>query len=278
MTRVISVLAFLACACASGHNSSSNADSSTVDSSGSNTPDSPQQGSADAPDHIDAPPGTPDAKVPDAAPDANNCSVQPCTLAPQCGCPANQSCDIDPTDLMGNLCRAINTPGKETSTCGSFSECDKGYVCLNDGACHRYCATSGDCISPRGQCVIQLQNGGVDIDGAIVCSSNCDPIGNASTYCPANDKCGIFTATFKGTTYDITDCEAQGAGGQGTNCKVGTSGDDTKCAANYSCTTLDGTNFACRKYCTFQSGQCSTSCLHFNPALTIGGTEYGVCQ
>jgi hypothetical protein len=192
---------------------------------------------------------------------------------------------------MGNLCRAVNAPGRVTNTCGSFSECDVGYVCIGDGTndnCHAYCAQNSDCPGPRGQCVIQLTDNSTPpkaIPGAVVCSSNCDPsIASASTYCPANWKCGLYSATYptgSTTTYDITDCEAVAtAGTQGASCQNGTAADDTKCAQNYTCATLDGTTFKCGKVIKYPSGACpagSTS-YAFNPALTIGGTQYGVCM
>lgn len=309
MTRAIAMVAFLLCACANGHHTSTGGDSAIVDSS--EVPIDTPQGTIDTPTGtIDSPPGTIDSPVgtidgspidgspidgpvttidgkpPDAMVDANNCPVQPCTLAPQCGCPAAQTCDIDPSTLMGNICRAINVPGTETSTCNSFSECAKGYVCLGDSACHKYCANNTDCTGPRGQCVIQVVDGSNNpISGAVICSSNCDPLGTASTYCPANDKCGIFSATYMGVAHDITDCEAQGAGGQGSDCTVAGSnppnGDDTKCAANQMCTTLNGTTFQCRHVCNrANSSGCTAqqTCLGFNPALAIGGTTYGVCN
>ena len=83
------------------------------------------------------------------------------------------------------------------------------------------------------------------IPGAVTCSSNCDPsTSSASTYCPANWKCGLFSATYQGTAHDITDCEIAGAGTEHTDCTVAgatPTGDDTKCAQNYTCATLDGT-------------------------------------
>jgi len=186
------------------------------------------------------------------------------------------------------VCRAINVAGKETSTCTSYSECDKGYVCIGDGThdtCKRYCTQNSECGTPRGQCVIQIVDGAQKaIPGAVVCSSNCDPATSAGAYCPANYKCAIFTATFMGADHDITDCEIQGAGGQGSSCQNGVNaGDDTKCAANYSCTTTNGTTFACRRYCNRTTGgtECAAlgkTCIGFNPALTVGGTEYGVCN
>jgi hypothetical protein len=323
MRRAIASFAFVVCACANGHHAGTGADSATIDSPVA-TIDSPQ-GTIDSPEGtIDSPQGTIDSPVAaidspvatidspvatidspivmidakpvdakpidamsiDGAPDANNCTTQPCTLAPECGCDTSmeETCDIDRTTLSSNICRHVNTPGRETSTCAAVGDCDIQYTCLGDGACHKFCASNGDCGSPRGQCVIQVvDNNNKAIPGAVICSSNCDPLTSAASYCPPNDKCGIFTATFNGTDHDITDCEAAGAGGQDSSCLIAGSsppnGDDTKCAAGQMCTTLNNTTFNCRQICKYPTGACpiGTSCIGFSTPLTIAGVTYGVC-
>jgi hypothetical protein len=304
MSRALALIVIVLGACSTAHpagtsDGATGGADSRVSSDGA-TADAPP-GTADAPPgSVDAPPGTADAPpgtidamaMIDASTlvDANGCSVQPCTLDPQCGCPTNQSCDIDPTDLMGNVCRAINVAGTETDTCTSFSECDKGYVCIGDGtdnSCKRYCTTDAECGTPRGQCVIQIVDGSSNaIPGAVVCSSNCDPAGNAGAYCPSGYKCGIFSATFPypgGTSHDIADCTPAGAGGQGTTCTGTGQGDDTLCGPKTLCTTFDGSTFACNTICNRSAGgtECAAlglTCYGFTTPLTIGGTEYGVCN
>ncbi|MCE9576365.1 MAG: hypothetical protein K8W52_24670 [Deltaproteobacteria bacterium] len=287
MSRALALVTIFVCACSTGHSSQNGPDSATIDSASTAIDSSPDQIDA-PPDQIDAPPGTPDAKLtidaapgaPDAKPaaDANTCPVQPCTLSPECGCAANLTCDIDPSDLVGNVCRAINSPGKETNTCGSFSECDHGYVCLGDGtnnACKKYCATNTDCAQPRGQCVVQIIDANsAPIPGAVTCSSNCDPTASAAAYCPANWKCGIFTATFGGTDHDIADCTPAGTGVHGTTCV-----DDSTCGAQTLCTTVNAAQ-KCRRICKVTAdcaGLTGTTCLQFSPQIIIGGSGYGVC-
>jgi len=301
MSRTFALFVIVLGACSTAHTAGTSDGATSADSSTAfdgATADGPQ-GHVDAPQgHIDAPPGTVDGPpgtidgppgTVDAMVDANGCAVQPCTLAPQCGCPSNQSCDIDPTDLMGNVCRAINVPGTETSTCTSFSECDKGYVCIGNGtnnSCKKYCTSNADCGSPRGQCVIQIVDGNnAAIPGAVVCSSNCDPAAAAGAYCPSGWKCGIFSATYPypgGTTYNISDCTVAGAGTQGTVCTGTGNGDDSLCGPKTLCTTFDSTNYACNTICNRTTGgtECAAlglTCYGFTTPLTIGGTEYGVC-
>jgi len=258
------------------------------------TIDSPQATIDSPPGMIDAPPmidASVDAKPVDASVDAQVCSTQPCSLAPQCGCPLNQSCDIDPSNSAKTACRAVTSPGHDTNTC-TGNDCDVGYGCIGDGshdACKKYCSSNADCASPRGQCVIQLVDSSQkEIPGAVVCSSNCDPTASAAAYCPSGWKCSMFTATYKSTDYDISDCEVAGGGVQGTSCTVSGSnppnGDDTKCAANYLCTTADQLSFQCRKICNYTSGGANApECTAIGKkCYSVGGkianVQYGVCN
>lgn len=238
----------------------------------------------------DAPPTAIDAAF-DAAvlpPDGNGCTTQPCDILPQCGCGATGACDIDFSDLSGNACRQILAAGTETGQCNlGNAYCDAGFVCLGGTggrACKKYCSTSADCAGPRGQCVIDITNNNAPIAGIpSVCSSGCDPTNVGAGGCPTNWKCNIFTATHGGQDFNITDCAPPPttAGVQGANCKVGADGDERLCAQNFLCTTVNaGTNFNCRRTCSNVGAACATggTCIGFNPAFTVAGTTYGVCN
>lgn len=232
----------------------------------------------------DAPPAQHDAPppMPDAMPDGNNCATQPCSILPQCGCGANMACDINVMTQMGTACRSVAATGHETDHCTSSANCDVGYVCLGpagQSSCKKYCASTADCGAPRGQCVIDIVNSmNMPIAGIPpVCSSSCDPTG--TTGCPSAQKCSLYTAMHMGTSYNIVDCGVAGTGVQGANCKNGATGDDTMCAPDFLCTTLDNTSWACRKICAKAASNCGAmTCLSFNPAFSVGGTEYGVCN
>ena len=221
--------------------------------------------------------------------DAGTCPTQPCDLHAQCGCTAPLVCDLDFTDLVGTSCRAVNQPGTETSTCSSGSPataqssyCAGGFVCVGSGAnavCEKYCDMDADCGQPRGQCVIQLTANNAPIAGATVCSGNCNPVNSSAGGCPAGFKCGFFTVTSALTgnqPRDIVDCALPGTGTQGTACTS-----DAGCAANFMCVNTGTT--ACRRICNRTTGgnECAavpgTTCGGFNPALVVGGAEYGAC-
>ena len=224
-------------------------------------------------------------KTSDAMIDGNGCAAQPCTILPQCGCLGATACDLDTSDNMGTMCRSVVQPGQETSTCNTQDKCDKGYVCLGGAAfasCKKYCQADMDCGTPRGRCAIDISAGGMAIQGIpSVCSSNCNPLLlGAPAECPANYKCGLFTATHFSQPVKVTDCTPAGAGTQGANCKSGNLGNESLCAAGYLCTTVDaGANFNCRRICnkTANTGCTTGTCIAFNPAHTVD-VEYGVCN
>lgn len=229
--------------------------------------------------------GTPDdGGVVDSAPDANTCSMQPCSIVPQCGCVGTTACDIDGSDLMGTKCRQITTPGIESNTCNGPKDCAAGYVCLGptgQASCRKYCDDDLDCGMPRGQCVIDITSGGNPIAGIPpACSSNCEPTSTNPLECPSTFKCSLFTGTHNGTAVKFADCSKAGANVQAQSCKVGTQGDDTLCAKGYLCTTLDGgTNYNCRRICQVAASNCGTrTCKTFTTPQTINGVEYGVCS
>jgi len=236
-------------------------------------------------DHSDA---TTDTSKPiDAAIDVNGCAAQPCTILPQCGCGSGASaCDVDTSDNMGTVCRAVNNPGKETSTCNGLDKCDKGYVCLGGATyatCKKYCQADADCGTPRGRCAIDISAGGMPIQGIpSACSSNCNPLSaTGPAECPANYKCGLFKATHFGNPVTVADCTPAGGGAQGANCKAGTLGNDAMCAPGFMCTSTDaGATYICRRICnrTAMTGCTGAqTCINFSPAQMLD-IEYGVCN
>jgi len=128
---------------------------------------------------------------------------------------------------------------------------------------------------------IQVTNAGTPIPNVQVCSSNCNPANSAAGPCPPNQtKCGFFTVNNALTgmqNRDIVDCTAAGAGAHGATCS-----NDSTCSANTLCSTYNAQT-RCRRVCNLTTGgnecaaQAGTTCVGFNPALTIGGTTYGVC-
>ncbi|MBL9016370.1 MAG: hypothetical protein JNL83_19430 [Myxococcales bacterium] len=232
---------------------------------------------------VDAPPPQIDAPAIDSPMiDAQVCATSPCDIQTQCGCDQTMACDVDFSDLMGTACRPKTDTGVEGTNCGgtfgSPQKCAKGYICIgsgNDRSCNRYCATNADCLSPRGQCVIQITANGMAIPGATTCSSNCDPATTTNPLCPTGWSCDLFTATFMGTQHKISDCRAAGTAAQGATCSA-----TVPCAAGLTCVTLSTGGTRCAKICKPPSNTgcpTGTTCGGFSTPFTIAGTEYGAC-
>lgn len=218
----------------------------------------------------------------DAAIDGNGCSVQPCSILPQCGCPGQSACDVDTDDDMGTACRTILTPGTETSACTGSTGCDRDFACIGGSAyasCKKYCTADVDCGSPRGRCVYERTSFGPDVPK--LCSSNCEPTDTTAAGCPSTFKCTLYTATSGGTTHKIADCSLAGTGTQGTDCTAGAAPVESRCAKGYQCAKFVGdTVFQCRRLCSNpgQTSQCGgQNCVGYSDPHTIGPTTYGVC-
>lgn len=218
----------------------------------------------------------------DAAIDGNSCSVQPCSILPQCGCNDVSACDIDQDEANGTACRPLLTPGTETSSCTMASQCDRGFSCIGGStyaACKKFCEADVDCGTPRGKCALQITAGGQPIPNVPkVCTSNCEPTDTTAAGCPSNFKCTLFTAA----SMPIADCALAGTGTQGVDCTSGTSGLESRCAKGYQCIKFGSeTTFKCRRICTNPStnnpGCGGQQCVGFSTPHTLGGTTYGIC-
>jgi hypothetical protein len=247
-------------------------------------------GAPDAdPNRPDADPNAPDADpaAPDAnpgSPDANSCTPGQanCSLANQTGCCSTEACDLDFSDLVGTQCRPVQTAGDEGDTCSSANRCAAGFVCIgNPATCTQYCDANSDCGQPRGQCVIQVTNGGAPIPGATLCSSNCDPVAATNPLCPTGWTCDLFVAEFPyvdgmNPNVDIVDCRPSGGVGEGGSCAT------ADCASGLTCVNY-GTSQLCREVCrpsvpTDCTNTLTHSCQNFTTPFTVGGQQYGICQ
>ncbi len=232
---------------------------------------------------IDADPSRPDSTLVGGDIDASTCASSPCDLVDQCGCAAPNVCDLDVSNLPNTHCRPVNSPGMDESTCASFNDCAGGFVCVSaadEASCRRYCRTNADCDAPRGACVITLVDGSTEIPGAVVCSSNCDPINPAAGGCPATWGCypGVIDpdgVPGNGDETTIGDCAPAGAGTQGATCAA-----NSDCAQGFLCINT-GVTTECLRMCNTAVGDCSgspgTTCGGTDPVITLGGVTYGIC-
>jgi hypothetical protein len=193
------------------------------------------------------------------------CSEQPCKLlAPQCGCPTGEHC------MNNDSVRSCQpaTGEKSPSDSCSGNECAAGSVCADNltGApmmCHQYCYLDEHCEAPGGACQLQ---GGVGL-----CTHNCDPL--TATGCLATGtKCD---ATLGADMVPHTLCTGAGDGVQGDLCV-----ETSECAEGLGCLLVTGqADKSCLTWCDVADPVCpeNLDCENFDPALTIGDIEYGVC-
>lgn len=232
---------------------------------------------------VDSPPVTPDG-----ATDALVCAKSPCSMVPQCGCGANQACDLDTSMLAtgATACRSAGI-GTEETTCTQAATCTAGYGCIG-GHCRKWCENDNTCTGGSGAiCIIQVVFGAPpqNVPGAITCSTDCDPTSATPAGCPTGWGCNVYYSNPDGTVgnaddRNFTDCDPAGAGGAGATCTT-----NKDCQASMDCISFtDGTK-SCHPTCLCPSGNCAAgtcaggtgSCHAFTPKATVGTREYGVC-
>lgn len=199
------------------------------------------------------------------------CMETPCKLVePQCGCPAEQMCAFNGT---ARECHAPIGDKLVDQECTGLYSCAPGALCTlissSKSVCSKYCDTDAQCGG--GLCALTLNDGsGGMVPGIKLCSDACDPTSAAG--CPAGLNLGCqIGQTEAGVTFAV--CSGAGAGTQGTTCT-----DEEDCAPGYGCFNTGTTQ--CLKWCKPPNGTCpaGASCLSFNPAVYLGGVEYGVCN
>jgi hypothetical protein len=234
---------------------------------GGTTP-GPADGGDDAP--RDATP-RPDAAGDAAARDGGDgCKRAPpsnvCGLDPQCGCGANETCDVDFQALDGTThCVAATGSGGVKSPCATTKDCPAGLSCVFK-TCRPYCESEGVLCGKAGTNVCaQLTNGQAPIPNLKVCRLDCqldDP--NA---CGGNGVGCIYL-----DAKDRTDCYPVGTA-------LSCSPNQGFCAPGYNCVILGGTQYTCKRWCRMGGSSCTggTTCQGFNPPVEVGGQTWGVC-
>ncbi len=189
-----------------------------------------------------------------------NCKTAPpsnaCGVSPQCGCGANQTCDITDTAGTASCVSAGSKP--MGSACSTTADCAVGLSC-ELGACHAFCSASGTCTDPKTDVCVNLQDGnGGDVPNLKICRMKCSLLSPAAA-------CG--TGNCIATTNGETDCV-----GAGTSSTCSSS-NPFACSQGTICLT-DNT---CHKWCKVGTSCTSGSCTALNPSVLVQGVEYGIC-
>lgn len=219
---------------------------------------------------------TPTSQVPDdAGPDTGGPDTcvrtapsKKCGIAPQCGCTATETCDVQ--DSAGNVACITAGKGAMGVPCATSAGCARGLTCMF-GTCHELCGNpGGKCTSPKtSDCIAVKNTGGTAVPNLNVCLVSCD-LRDATA-------CGGTTAVGTGVCMvddkGVTDCQTGGTRTQGQVC---TPTDD--CGPALVCVTSAG-NSTCRKWCRVGTNDCGGAivCGGFSTKVMVGTTEYGAC-
>jgi len=203
------------------------------------------------------------ATKPDAPVDPNCTKAAPsnvCGVSPQCGCGANQTCEVDQVALDGSSSCVTAGSNAIATTCSKTTDCAQGLTCVF-GFCRPYCSTDGaKCPQPgTGNCVNLVDGSSNPIPNLLVCRLNCT-LDNASSCGGGAGNCGPDD---KGGT----DCFPAGSS---TSCS---SSNPFTCQAGYVCLTSN----LCKKWCKAGTTCPSGACGSFSTPVMIGSQEYGVC-
>ena len=193
-----------------------------------------------------------------------------CGLTPQCGCAANQTCDVT-NNTTGAVSCVLGGGGTLGSYCTSSTQCAKGFTC-GYNACRPYCATVGTACAGAGlgQCTqYHDPTAGTPVPNSKVCTVACD-LRNPTAACGSNN-C-IFD-----TTINVPDCDKSGTKVVDQAC---TRYND--CAQGLSCVDHPVFGFECEKWCRIGQNDCSLvyTCtdVYGAAAPSSGGFKLGHCQ
>jgi hypothetical protein len=206
--------------------------------------------------------------------DAGTCAtVAPsnaCGLTPQCGCAANQTCDVT-NNTTGAVSCVLAGGGPVGSYCTTTTQCANGLTC-GYNTCRPYCATAGAACAGAnlGQCTQYYDpTAGTAVPNSKVCTIACD-LRSPSAACGSNN-C-IFD-----TTINATDCDKSGTKALYAAC---TRYND--CQQGLACTQHPLFGFECEKWCRIGQSDCGLleTCtdVYGAAAPSSGGAKLGHCQ
>lgn len=237
----------------------------------------PDAGPSAPPPPPSPPVDTADASAPGATP---ACAATPptnrCGLVPQCGCGANETCDVtnDATGATSCVTAGSGTLGRP---CAQTGDCLAGLTC-EYGACRPYCgAARSKCAAPGTDlCVEILGEGGKAVANKNVCTINCDPR-EPTAVCGSN-ACHWLPDYYAPSK--VSDCNFGGAVAELDACKT-----TSDCKPGLACTTHPTYGLECERWCRIGvAGDCGSDpafkCkdVFGGNAPIINGVKEGICQ
>jgi hypothetical protein len=204
-------------------------------------------------------------------------------------CPGGAACH--PTGTSGeSYCVEVTSQGETGALCSGQQDCAAQYDCVKytgetNGSCELLCGVGSGTCSGGNQCY--PFGTPLTIDGTMLgfCGSICnleDPseFVSGGTPCVGGATCAV--AYTSGDAVAGTECEAVTmSGGPEASCSA-----PDECEAGYLCTfaSSGSTMGTCYPWCTNIGSECgvfggtSHTCVNLSPAITVNGTNYGVCN
>ncbi len=200
-----------------------------------------------------------------------------CGLSPQCGCNANETCDI--TIAVNGAVSCVKAGTKTLGrACMVTSECLQGFTC-QFGSCRPFCAKVGaSCtIAGTGVCIAATDASNVPMPNDRVCTLTCDPV-SPDALCGAGNTCLWFPALY--APAKVTDCSFPGDVVALAACTT-----DYDCVAGYACGNHPTKGLQCEKWCRIGAafaadcpGGFTCKDVYAANAPVIGGLKEGLCQ
>jgi len=198
------------------------------------------------------------------APPSNACGV-----TPQCGCAANQTCDV--TNLTtGAVGCVLAGGGPVGSYCTATTQCAQGLTCQNN-ACRPYCNNPGSACATAGGgvCYSPQDASGNTTPNLSVCAVKCD-VRSPATACGSNN-CLWFAADKE------SDCRPAGTAALYDPCASA-----VDCQSGLACVNHPLFGYECEKWCRIGGSDCGLleTCtdVYGANAPTSGGVKLGHCQ
>jgi len=200
-----------------------------------------------------------------------------CGLDPQCGCGANETCEVtnDTTGATSCVSAGAATLGRN---CTQTGDCLAGFTCAY-GACRPYCKTAGAKCDVGGTdlCVQSMGNDDKPIPNRSFCTIMCDPRVPAAV-------CGTNSCEWFATAYapnKVSDCNRAGTKAALALCDY-----TDECLPGLACITHPNAQVGreCEQWCRI--GQTPSDCktgfqckdVFGVNAPVINGVKEGICQ
>jgi hypothetical protein len=199
-----------------------------------------------------------------------------CGLDPQCGCAANETCDVTNRSTGATSCVTAGG-GTLGRPCVQTGDCIAGLMCLY-GACRPYCKTArSKCgVAGTGLCVEFVDDQTKPVPNLSFCTINCDPREPAGV-CGQNNACHWFATYY--APAKVSDCNFAGTKAELTQCEG-----DSECLPGYACVEHPRLKVKeCERWCRVGvAGDCKEGfeCkdVFGENAPVIANQKEGVCQ